>query len=244
MKEAYYFAHDCNARNDTKILAMRSKYGSEGYGWYWMIIEILREQSDYKLKNDKYLSVTLAMQMQCDCNAVALYIAECINEFELFQTDGEYIWSNSLIRRMKSRDIKSEKAKKAAEARWNKTSENGEDTDAMQPQCECNAIKEKKRNKKKRNIYKDIDSIINDYTSNSELIEALKGYVEMRKGIKSPMTDRALKLLLGKLDKLASDDNGKIELLNDAILHNWKSVYLRDNKEEQDTTNYEEEILY
>lgn len=31
-KDAYFFAHDCNARNDPKILALRSVYGAEGYG--------------------------------------------------------------------------------------------------------------------------------------------------------------------------------------------------------------------
>ena len=46
-KDAYYFPHDCNARNDPKILALRSVFGAEGYGVYWMLIEILREQPDY-----------------------------------------------------------------------------------------------------------------------------------------------------------------------------------------------------
>ena len=31
-KDAYFFSHDCNARNDPKILALRSVYGAEGYG--------------------------------------------------------------------------------------------------------------------------------------------------------------------------------------------------------------------
>ncbi len=31
-KDAYYFPHDCNARNDPKILALRSVFGAEGYG--------------------------------------------------------------------------------------------------------------------------------------------------------------------------------------------------------------------
>lgn len=58
------------------------------------------------------------------------------------------------------------------------------------------------------------------------LIEALKDFEEMRKKIKSPMTDRAKVNLLAKLDKLAGDDEDyKIRLLDEAILNNWKSVY-------------------
>lgn len=59
------------------------------------------------------------------------------------------------------------------------------------------------------------------------LIEALKDFEEMRKKIKSPMTDRAKASLLARLDKLAGDDvDFKIRLLDEAILNNWKSVYL------------------
>ncbi|MFG6179738.1 Lin1244/Lin1753 domain-containing protein, partial [Halomonas sp. THAF12] len=71
MKNTYYFSHDGNARNDPKILSMRSVYGSEGYGWYWIIIEMLREQEDYKIKINKYTWNALAMQMQFDADAAA-----------------------------------------------------------------------------------------------------------------------------------------------------------------------------
>jgi hypothetical protein len=155
MKETYYFSHDYNARNDPKILAMRSEYGAEGYGWYWMIIEILREQPEYKLENNKYLCITLAMQLQCDKDALHGYVEKCINEYKLFETDGTYIWSNSLIKRMSKRDAKSEKAKRAANARWHKdsdtsktdetnTKKHASDAQAMRKQCASNAIKEKK----------------------------------------------------------------------------------------------------
>ena len=50
MKDAYYFSHDSNARHDPKILEMRAAYGAKGYGWYWMIIEILRDQEAYRIK--------------------------------------------------------------------------------------------------------------------------------------------------------------------------------------------------
>ncbi|WP_373845406.1 DUF4373 domain-containing protein [Clostridium sp.] len=155
MKETYYFSHDYNARNDPKILAMRSEYGAEGYGWYWMIIEILREQPEYKLEYNKYLCITLAMQLQCDKNALHGYVEKCINEYKLFETDGTYFWSNSLLRRMVKKDTKSEKAKKAANARWHKDSDTSKtdendakkhasDAQAMHKQCTSNAIKEKK----------------------------------------------------------------------------------------------------
>ena len=48
----------------------------------------------------------------------------------------------------------------------------------------------------------------------------------MRKLIKSPMTDRALQMLIKKVNELEpnSTDNQK-QILETAIMNNWKSVY-------------------
>lgn len=46
MKETFYFRHDYNARNDSKILELRAEFGYEGYGVYWAVIETLAEGSD------------------------------------------------------------------------------------------------------------------------------------------------------------------------------------------------------
>jgi DNA replication protein DnaD len=151
-KEAFYFSHDSNARHDPKILAMRSVFGMEGYGWYWVIIEMLREQEDYKIKMTKHVYNALAMQMQCDAIQAQCYIDACIHEHELLHTDSEFFWSESLLKRMQMKDTKSEKAKKAAEARWKKVNKNkgslqtqsDRNADALQTQSDRNAIKEKK----------------------------------------------------------------------------------------------------
>lgn len=71
-----------------------------------------------------------------------------------------------------------------------------------------------------------LDKLIAEYTSNTELIETLKDFLKMRKTIKKPMTDKALKLLLNKLNKYAAnDDNKKIYMLNESIEHSWQTVY-------------------
>lgn len=135
MKDAFYFSHDLNARNDPKILALRSVYGMEGYGRYWVLIEMMREQADYKLMLSKYVWNALAMQMQCDASAAQQFVEDCINEFNLFESDGDAFWSNSLIRRMGKREDKRESARKAAKARWDKERGGDEDADS----CDSNA---------------------------------------------------------------------------------------------------------
>lgn len=43
MNNSFYFDHDYTARNDEKILALRSEFGYEGYGIFWAIIESICE---------------------------------------------------------------------------------------------------------------------------------------------------------------------------------------------------------
>jgi hypothetical protein len=101
---------------------------------------MMREQQEYRLSMEgQYVWDAFAMLLQCDRIAVQKYVQDCINEFQLFKSDGEYFWSESLRRRMVKVEEKSVKARASAEARWNKAG----DANAMRSGCERNAIKEK-----------------------------------------------------------------------------------------------------
>jgi putative lipoprotein len=63
------------------------------------------------------------------------------------------------------------------------------------------------------------------YTQNAELIEALRGFVEMRKKVKAPLTEHALSLLLRKLDGLGRSDAEKVEIVNQSVMNNWKGFF-------------------
>jgi len=47
-KDAYYFPHFCNARGDRKIKRLTKDLGVEGYGLYFMLLEVLREQEGFR----------------------------------------------------------------------------------------------------------------------------------------------------------------------------------------------------
>ena len=118
-KDAYYFPHDSNASQDPKILQMCSEYQATGYGWYWMIIELMREQEGYKLPiNGKYTLNAYARRMYADPERFAQFIDDCVNEFHLFNRNDDYLWSESLCRRMRFFEEKSKQARQAALKRW------------------------------------------------------------------------------------------------------------------------------
>lgn len=109
-KDAFYFSHDSNAHKDPKILRLRAKFGWEGYGIYWAIIETLREQTNYRWQaSDKHL---LSFYFANGDDVVNQVIDECLNIGLLVEEDG-FIHSESLTRRMKLKDEISEKRRAA-----------------------------------------------------------------------------------------------------------------------------------
>ena len=85
-------------------------------------------------------------------------------------------------------------------------------------------------NNKKEKEKTNIDKIINTYTENNSLVEAIKDFIKMRKTIKKPITDRGLKMILNKLDQYGNDDLEKIEILENSIMNCWQGVFELKNK--------------
>lgn len=169
-KEAYYFSHDCNAREDEKILELRMDHDWYGYGIYWAIVEMLRDANDYTL------------QLNCKRIAFALktdekIIQSILKDYGLFSFNETHFWSDSLKNRMAIKEAKSKKAREAALKRWGKKEEievidiEEVNTNALQTQSEPNAIKGKEKKRKEIYIYykSEID-FLNDWKKAREAI--------------------------------------------------------------------------
>lgn len=97
IKDAFYFSHDANARNDTKLLPIRMKYGMRGYGIFFGIVELLREANNYQLpKNWEAIAY--------DLRESASDIEDIVSNYQLFTVNGSTFWSSSLKARMKKRE--------------------------------------------------------------------------------------------------------------------------------------------
>lgn len=117
-----YFNHDSNARNDEKIVALRIRYGAEGYGVYFMLIEMLQAAPGCVLEKD-YKALAF------DLRVSARRIKSIVEDFGLFTpTDGgKKFYSERLIRHVNEAEEnerkRSEAAQYAASIRWD--AENG-----------------------------------------------------------------------------------------------------------------------
>ena len=117
-----YFNHDCDARNDEKLIALRIRYGAEGYGVYFMLIEMLQAAPGCTLEKD-YKALAF------DLRVSARRIKSIVEDFGLFTpTDGgKKFYSERLVRYAtevdESERRRSEAAQYAASMRWD--AENG-----------------------------------------------------------------------------------------------------------------------
>jgi len=93
-----------------------------------------------------------------------------------------------------------------------------------------NVLKSNIEDKKKERKPTGYDEILSNIPDD-DLRELYIEYIKMRKLIKSPMTDRALTMLIKKVNELESSTERQKMLLETAIMNNWKSVYpLKDEK--------------
>ena len=113
-KDAFYFSHDSNARNDQRLLKIRMKHGMEGYGIYFAIVEVLREQKDYVLTLPDIPCIAYDLRVE-----IAL-IEEIVFNYDLFEVDDDKFYSRSLKRRMErlddKRKIRSDAGRKGGKA--------------------------------------------------------------------------------------------------------------------------------
>lgn len=91
---------------------------------------------------------------------------------------------------------------------------------------------EKEKDKEKESVLtntKEKKFSLNDFLEtnfqNDDLKQTFKDFIEMRKSIKKPMTDKAIKLMFNKLNRLTIDEEEQIEILNQSILNSWQDVY-------------------
>ena len=109
--KSYYFSHDYNAANDTKVLFLRHQLGMEGYGIYWFLIEKLAEAGG---KMPLELIPILSMQMQ----TTDIKVKGVIMQFDLFSINEGEFWSERLNDHLGLRAKLSQSGKNGAISRW------------------------------------------------------------------------------------------------------------------------------
>lgn len=89
-------------------------------------------------------------------------------------------------------------------------------------------------NSSKKNKKTEFDILIDEYTCNDKLKESIYEFIKMRKTNKKSLTSYGLKRILNKLDRLAANDDEKIQILDKSIERSWAGVFeLKEEKKQQ-----------
>jgi len=129
-KDAYYFPHDSNAKDDPKCIMLIEELGLEGYGIFWVLIETLRDQPQYKAP----MSMLPALGRRY--NSSGEKFKAVVSRYGLFSIDNdEFFYSEPFSRRMSAIDLKrkelSDAGKLGNQVRWQSRGESGGDGGAI-----------------------------------------------------------------------------------------------------------------
>ena len=143
MKDTYYFSHDYNAKDDPKCVLLIEQLGLEGYGIFWVLIEILREQPEYKYP------IALLPALARRFNSTYEKVKAVVTGYGLFKIENEqFFYSESLNNRMavlmEKRRKRSLAGKLGNQARWGQI--------AIESQCDGKASLSKVKESKVNNI--------------------------------------------------------------------------------------------
>lgn len=118
-----------------------------------------------------------------------------------------------------------------------KVANNHSFSEKNQGKSEKNESKSEKNDAKeiKGNKSKEKGKEIKSYTGDARLDDAITGFVEYRKKIKKPMTDRAIELAVDKLRKMADDVDEQVAIVEQSIMNGWQGLFpLKDGGKKQE----------
>ena len=95
---------------------------------------------------------------------------------------------------------------------------------------ECNATEEEKeeeeeKEKEEKEDKKKEKKKVATYVANDDLNNAIIAFIDFRKKIKKPMTEKAIELMIQKLNQLSPDIVTQIEIVNQSILNGWQGIF-------------------
>jgi hypothetical protein len=224
-KSVEYFPHDCNAKDDPKIMLMMAQMGLESYGIYWVLIEYLRDQPGYKSP------ICLLDPLSRRYGSSKEKFEAVVTKFDLFEIDDQYFISPSLIRRMEPMEKKREQQKLNIAKRWNKhTNElpryNDGITDVIQSRVK-ESKEEKSKVKKNRVKEKEEVSIDMLIIPSSDFLPVWNKWIDFKNKIKKPYkTQEGMQEQFNHLLHLSNNTpEMAMAIVNQSIGREWEGLF-------------------
>lgn len=224
-KSVEYFPHDCNAKDDPKIMLMMAQLGLEAYGIYWILVEYLRDQPGYRAP------MLLLGPLSLRYGSSREKFEAVVTRFSLFEFNDEYFASPSLVRRMEPMEKKREQQRQNIAKRWNKNTNvlppyNDGITDVIQSKVKESRVKKSKV--KERKEEKSIDTTPTNFdTQNQLLVQKWYEWCDFRKLLKKPYkTTPGAAAAYNKLCNLSNNNSElAIAIINQSMANEWLGFF-------------------
>lgn len=241
-KRYYWLKLPKNFFEDKAIKRLRQIAGGDTYTIIYLKMLLKSMEDDGKLFYEG-IEDTICDEIALDINESADDVQVTMNYLE---NKGLLVVTDSEVELTRLREMVGSETDKAELMRKLRSKENSNNvtqisnnvTKALPTVTKCYTEKEIEKEKsredteidakkkKKKSAKADLDGMINSFTENEELREALKAFLDMRKSIKKPIqTEYAFKLALNKLKQLSDIDSVRIEIVNQSVEHNWRTFY-------------------
>ena len=192
----------------------------------WQKTNIIKANDEYIKKSLKWGTKKILTTKQALKEAGLIDIVQRRKDGKI---EGWYIKISYIVKQKKIEDIKItvediDLSNNSQNQQVDKATSGFQETNALKEYIKClkKEIEMLKKERKKETSY---DKIINSMVEDEEVKNSIYEFIKMRKLIKKPMTDRALTMLINKLEKLSSDKDIQIKILEKSILKNWTDIY-------------------
>jgi hypothetical protein len=217
-KETFYFQHDYGARNDDKILQLRSsKFGNEGVAVYWYCLETMAERGDGII--DPKLLGGLSLGYGVATGWLSEFLEFCVT-LSLFtkNNEGGYT-SERMVSHLKLRKSLSAHGLEGAKARWKKANGHPNAPPNAPPNAKERKGKERKGKEiKEKNIKKILFPISHATMAELGVVDSLNDTL-VKKSYPS-LIDEKLKHYLLEITAWLEKNNMKREITTMRVL-NW-----------------------
>lgn len=231
-KDAYYFPHFSNARNDSKILKLRRVLGLEGYAIYFMLLEILREQTDYSLPLSSLPELAFEFRVSEE------KISTVIMDYDLFTVNESKFFSPKLLLFLQPWIEKSSKMRENALKRW-------ENANAMQLHSKGNARKGKEIKEKEIKEKEIKEKEIKEKPAlpfGEAFFHSWNDWLDYRRESKKKMTEATIKKQLNFLSKYTELE--ATQIISQSIQNGWQGLFeLNQKKNGKQQIDSRQELL-
>lgn len=243
-----YFPLDVNFFSDPKIKILKARYGVDGVTVFvYLLCEIYRAGYYIRLDEDRVFLISddLGMSPEKVKQVLNFLLERSLFYNTLFQSDK--VLTSAGIQRRFQLAVKERAKKNPIEVKgfWlleeaetepfikvnsilNKSQKNEDNSGKNEDNSREKSLKESKGKKSKGNKNNTIPLVMDD-----ALNRALQDFMEYRKKIRKPMTERSVELLIENLGKLSGDVQEQVDILNQSIMNGWLGVFpLKKQKQE------------